>query len=758
MYKNLIDKIKNGFSVNSEETYKDFVGFFLDNNAENERLEIYKEKMKSSSLSSEAEAKYSILKQLFSNYVQYSLREANIAIVEKNKFLAKEHVDSLAKLMDIFKNHDVSDYNKFIIDSESRITDIEVSLLFKKPILNKKELDKLSAAFIQSFGKKKAIKNKEEFQREFFNHPLIQCLDGYSDIRMLEKNIEEGKIELGEYKNLVEAMLKLREKINAEQYQGFITFVIHEDLAYGLKNIIKNDKYEPNFLSVMLNEMTKGNVLDNDNIEALIREIKINHTRNVSLNNWSTLHERKSSVAALNDYGFDVKVLPELKLFIHGHATENAGGDQNDQQVNTSAILREKSGLNTIGLTVMLNEITRTDNHRAFLHDFSHLMHFSKSDEIIFSGLQFDSAFISNLSLKDNLSVESLKNGDLLSSNHYIVKKDIKRSQEIINNNIGKNDYELLCEKKNAHMRIVANNKELFKNVLRGVSSDNQLMFQLVGEPFLTFLKATLNIESSAGISLFSGKEVELINEVVSVDVVNTKLKSLRKDCLDSLKMRDFVARSYKDIGTEKYVSLSKIGENDLEKEKRTEKEKSTAKDHIKKFNSSKLSLAKGLEYLEQNPINGEYKEAYKKKLIIALRDKVISEAENGLSYSSEKNKSLVAGLKATVAELTGSNFLYHLGLNKEEINLEKSRSIEFKKTDTSLSKEDNNFKNKYNVGDIRKTLAILLKDGGKTERQIQEDTLILNGLLSIADLCNQNIKVRSQNLKEEIKNKNRKP
>ena len=150
MYKNLIDKIKNGFSVNSEETYKDFVGFFLDNNAENERLEIYKEKMKSSSLSSEAEAKYSILKQLFSNYVQYSLREANIAIVEKNKFLAKEHVDSLAKLMDIFKNHDVSDYNKFIIDSESRITDIEVSLLFKKPILNKKELDKLSAAFIQS--------------------------------------------------------------------------------------------------------------------------------------------------------------------------------------------------------------------------------------------------------------------------------------------------------------------------------------------------------------------------------------------------------------------------------------------------------------------------------------------------------------------------------------------------------------------------------------------------------------------------------
>ena len=752
MYNDLIEKIKQGFFVRDADSFNECVKFFLDESAAQERLAFYKDKMNSVGLENEAEAKYRILRQVFSGYVQYSLNEANIAVNEDNRELAKEYVDRLEKLMNVFKNHDVSDYNKFIVDSENRITDVEVELLFKKPVLNKKELDKLNNAFINAFGKKKdKIADKEDFQREFFNHPLIQCLDAYSDIRTLEKNIEQGKLELGEYKNLVEAMLKLRGKINAEKYQGFITFVIHEDLAYGLNNIIKNDHYKPQFLRNLLSDMTKGKVLDNSNLESLIYEITENHTRNVALNNWSVLSEKSSSVAALNDYGFDVKVLPELKMFIHGHATENSGGNQNDQQVNTAAILREKIGVSTIGITVMLHEVTRTESHRAFLSDFGHLMNFSKSDEMILSGLQFDASFFSNISLREDLTLDELKKSDFLSSNHYIVKEDIKRSQDIINNNIGKNDFELLCEKKNAYMRIVEQNKDLFKNALQGVSTDNQLMFQLISEPLLNFFKSTLEIEKQTKVKLFTGKEIELIGEIVSVHMVNTKIKSLRKDCLDKLEIRSFLGGNYVDVNSEKYNALSNLGKKDHEKINRTEKKNFIGKDHVKYLDGEKFGLDVALEYCANNPINASYKESYKKKVIAALSNKLIAYAENNLNYREDKNNQLLYGLKLTIGNLTGAYESAIIGVDKDNINLDNGRNVDVKLTVTPLSTEYETV-TKARQKQINNTLATLIKDARKSDDERNSNTVILNALLSLADMCDKNITVKNINLKEEIK------
>ena len=54
------------------------------------------------------------------------------------------------------------------------------------------------------------------------------------------------------YKDLIKVMIELKSKINAEEFQGFITFVISEDLTKGFSNILKDDCYKPKCLKDLL--------------------------------------------------------------------------------------------------------------------------------------------------------------------------------------------------------------------------------------------------------------------------------------------------------------------------------------------------------------------------------------------------------------------------------------------------------------------------------------------------------------------------
>ena len=162
-------------------------------------------------------------------------------------------------------------------------------------------------------------------------------------------------------------------------------------------------------------------------------------------------------------------------------------------------------------------------------------MHMSCTEEVILSGLQFDASHIKTMALDTNL--QKLKDGDFLNSNHYIIKADIERSQSLIINSLGKNDLELLCEKKNAYTSIVKKNKDFFKSVIETTSTNNELAFQLLSIPLVDFYHGVLDIEEEAGVTLLSDMDLELIQEIFSVSSFNPELATKSKRILKVLKI-----------------------------------------------------------------------------------------------------------------------------------------------------------------------------------------------------------------------------
>ncbi len=723
-HKELLEKIKEGSKVTTNQEFSEYVQLFLQDDISSDRLNLYIEKMKAEKLPNLAAAKNEILKQIFSDYIQYTLMEANLAAIDEKPLEAKRLVEQLNELRSVFKNHDVNNYKDFILESDSKMSEIEVELLFFEPELSTEELGKLSEAFLKAFGKKNTeLSDKDDYQEKFFNHPLIQCLDGYSDFKTIQRNVSNGTIQLGTYEYLIKSLLELRGKINAEEYQGFITYVIHEDLNYGLANILKNDSYKPETLRHLLKNLSEGVDFTNDKLKEIMLDIKENHTHNLALNEKKELARNISSTFSLNDYGFKTK-LPNSgrELFFHGHATENSGSKQFEQQANTANACRA-FGLDTIGLTVLKEEVTRTDHHSTFIREakLSHLVHLTKTEEVVLSGLQFDGSYVKNLATQVKKE-EDLQSGDLLGSNHYIIKSDIARSQRVIRNNLGKNDLELLCEKKNAYLLILEKNKELIKTLVDITSTNNQLSYQLLCKPLADFVKGALKIEKTAQIKLFSQEELRLVKEVFSVHTLNVDLASVMSDTLDAIENRR--VERYKDIKVESYKSLVDLCVNDKEL-KVVSTEDNLPKEHLKILNRPYATMGICLKYLEENPISlPGYTNAYKNKVANKLIQKIESESDDLLKYRSDKKENLRSNILEIAEELKNGQSMH---FNKSDWASTDSRYVWLK------------------------TLSSLFKTDGKTEEQKRNDLLLLRGLLSVAEISGAKIFCGNQDLRKKI-------
>lgn len=220
-------KLKNLKPVKNKTDFDYALNLFLDDSLKDERFQLYKEDIELGL--SLPESKHNYLKTIFSDFIKESLQNA-LTLVNSNKPLeAKVIVDDLYRLKPIFKEYDILSYPKFISESDTNINEQEVELLFLEPIINKKEINKLTSAFINALSKKSLqYLNKQEFQEKFYNHPLLQCLNSFSDIKQIESSIESDTLQLGMYKDLIKVMIELKSKINAEEFQGFITFVISE--------------------------------------------------------------------------------------------------------------------------------------------------------------------------------------------------------------------------------------------------------------------------------------------------------------------------------------------------------------------------------------------------------------------------------------------------------------------------------------------------------------------------------------------------
>lgn len=712
----------------NEDSFNEFTKLFTDNNLKDERLEHYTKYKDLMGKSSLAEAKHELLRNIFGDYVRTSLKQANSYAIDRNDEEAVKLVSQIEKLRNIFKDHDIVDYKEFIIESEPNINDAEVELLFLKPLLNKSELQTLTDAFIKALGKKSEVDSFEDFQQKFFTHPLISCLDAYKDSDKIKDAIDNGTIELFNYKNLVKLMIDIREKVNAEEYQGFITFMIKEDLTKGFGNILKSRNYEPKYFKDVLNSIALGNNLNNDEVESLIKEIRTNHTKNLRVEK-GELKMVNSSVHSLNDYGFPVTE-KGFNFFFHGHATENHGERQADQQANTGLNLDYDNKFEkNLGLTVTKLTVLKNSHHRDFLRreELDRTLNITKTEEVLISNLVFDASYFSRLATKVEKDAEvgksvinELKNSHILETNHLIIKSEIERSQKIILNSIGKSDFELICEKKNAYMNVFMKNETFVSDVLTTASTNNYLVNELLGSPIVNFVKHCLYIEREAGIKLFTNDEINFVEKIMKLENRNVSLADEKRPIKDLLKYR--ASGELADINVESFNYLKVMSESDKEKKEVDVTHKKV--EHTKVLKSVHLSDA--LYFLEKNPLGGkEITKAQRTRAAKSLFKNIQDSADDLLLYRSDKVEQMT-----TAISLIGDRLLA-------------GKEFNFAKSDWSQS----------NYADEYKTLAFLLKDKDKKEEQVLNDRLILRSLIEVAELSGGSLKCHNvKDLKSKLK------
>lgn len=713
------------------ESFKKYVELFTNESLKDERLDFYRQFQKENSLPSLAHAKHELIKSVFGEYVSVNINRANTFANQKTTEKAIDIINNIASLREVFKSHDIVNYKEFILESEPNMTQTEVDLLFYESLLNNKELEKLTGAFIKALGKKNTVTDIEDFQRKFFSHPLIECLDAYSDLSDMKDKVEDGVLELFNYKNLVNLILEVKQSVNAEEYQSFITFIIKEDLTKGFANIIKTRDYEPKYLSEILKSISIGKTLNNEEVFNLIDEIKLNHTKNLRLV-FGEIKYVNTSNQSLNDYGFGVKE-KGLDFFFHGHATENHGEKQAEQQANTGLNIDVSGDYpNNIGLTVTKYSVLRNEHHKAYLRKegLDEKLNVTKTEEIFMSNLIFDASYLKRLVKLVDDSVNSgfspitkLRESSIFSTNHLIVKEDISRSQKIIMNTIGKNDFELICEKKNAYMNIFTKNKEFMTGILGQGSTNNYLVFELLGKPTMSLISNLLEIEEIANVKLFDDNEISFIREIASLNKRNASLDSDSVTINRTLRRRD--SGKLEDVNVETFHTLSKFAEQDITKKEVVAKKEARVRDHAKTIN--KYMLSDALYYLDKNPLNSkDYNQTYKSRVVNSLVKNISESAENLLNYRSDKS----------------DNMLY--GIQEACRLLQDGYAVEFNKSDANVTS--------FSSNPEAKALSILSQDKNKTEQQILNDRLLFRAIIKVAEMSNGKIVCKNLEVTNKLK------
>jgi hypothetical protein len=378
--------------------------------------------------------------------------------------------------------------------------------------------------------------------KAILQHPLLPCLDSFNDSKATLKNIENNLIELGEYKELVQVVLKLKMELSTEAYQGFIFFLINEDIDNkGIYNVCKNSEYRPISVKNLLNKIIDGNQLTNDEIKSISLEIKTDFNTNYSLNTLSgELNKEKTSKFALNDSGFISKL---LDLFLHIHSAQDTGNNQNEQQPTTTLTLNNKS-ISTVGVTVLQKSVAETKNALDYLYLLQDKFNFNIKEKIFLTNLQFDSSYVEIVSSLVRSKKINIDTSDLLSTNFTLLEDFVKDSANFALTKLYKSDFENIIESKSLLMKMIKENGDFFNHCLKNTSTDNSKLFQHISGPTLTYLKSILNIELTTKREIFTSDDINAIVKLLSFDdniysLNNNKLLAIKSDIDGILSFRE---------------------------------------------------------------------------------------------------------------------------------------------------------------------------------------------------------------------------
>ncbi len=199
----------------SVEDFKKNLNYFLDKNKEQERLNLYQDYAKQYSVSTE-EAKDLILKEIFSTYIQSSIKRAlKMSTYEDGHQDAIALVSQLEELKPVFKDYDVNTFTTFISSIEKTLSVSNAEIMFENNYVSDELVSSLTDNLIKSIANPVSKPtNKEEFVSSFNNHPLLYCLQSKTETDKILHYIEDGIIDVGQYKQLITLVLEMKSEKN----------------------------------------------------------------------------------------------------------------------------------------------------------------------------------------------------------------------------------------------------------------------------------------------------------------------------------------------------------------------------------------------------------------------------------------------------------------------------------------------------------------------------------------------------------------
>ncbi len=633
----------------SVDDFKKNLNYFLDKTKEQERLSLYQDYAKQYSVSTE-EAKDLILKEIFSTYIQSSIKRAlKMSIYEDGHQDAVVLISQLEELKPVFKDYDVNTFTTFISSIEKTLSVSNAEIMFENNYVSDELVSSLTDNLIKSIANPTSKPTtKEEFVSSFNNHPLLYCLQSKTETDKILSYIEDGVIDVGQYKQLITLVLEMKSEKNDEAVDFFISYLIKEDLTKGFYNIHKDETYSPNFIKNLLNKITKGQPINKYDVSVAV-EVVNDYRITLKTDAKGEIIYDNVSALTLNDSGFWIN-LDDDKHFVHLHTAQGKGENQRGQQATTTNLLQAKD-ISSASFTLVKKNAGKSDHWKDFCYEYG--LNLNEKEQVLLSNLQFEADSLKFL--RANQTQANFENTNYLSTNLRIIKDSIHESKEYNKIHFGLSDSEIIKNKAQLYVNFIEKHFEPLQNMVMNATSEMSVTSQVVAVPLLSSIEKLLRIEkqkSNIG-SLFTQEQAELISKFVSsnkphLSNVIADIKENISEILENTRDRN--------IDTSKYSKFNYLLEGDAvnsftktskDKETPTFNENPSGKtaEEIKELlfsqitsNLQKQNVAYILKTLDTKDFcfsEGNYTNAHNPESFIAYRAR--KKRPNNTGYKSDK-------------------------------------------------------------------------------------------------------------------------
>ncbi len=508
-----MDNIKQAQSVND---FKSHLNYFLDKNKEQERLSLYQDYAKQYNVSTE-EAKDLILKEIFSTYIQSSIKRAlKMSTYEDGHQDAVALISQLEELKPIFKDYDVNTFTTFVSSIEKSLSVSNAEIMFENNYVSDELVSSLTDNLIKSIANPIAQPNsKEEFVSSFNSHPLLYCLQSKTETDKILSYIEDGIIEVGQYKQLITLVLEMKSEKNDEAVDFFISYLIKEDLTKGFYNIHKDESYNPESIKTLLNKITKGQPLQKYDVSAAV-DVVNEHRVTIKTDAKGEIIYDNVSALTLNDSGFWID-LDNQKHFVHLHTAQGKGENQRGQQATTINLFQAKE-ISSASFTMVKKNAGKSDHWKDFCYEYG--LHLNEQEQVLLTNLQFESDALKFL--RGNMASSNLDKTNFLSTNLRLIKDSIEESKKYNELHFGLSDAEIIKNKAQLYVKFIEKHFDALQKITVNTSSEMSVSSQVVATPLLSCVEKLLQLERKPQVgTLFTQEQADLLARFINTNTAN---------------------------------------------------------------------------------------------------------------------------------------------------------------------------------------------------------------------------------------------